>query len=165
MAQIEISIDYKDLEKKLGQHKKLAPWIWEDMVRKAQNQVVREVKSEIAARGYRRGKSGHLYKNVFQFTSKNGKMFSYVGFKHRTFAYSNLTQKTSISAVNGEYLTFYKDGSWHKVKEVTLNPTDDFLNRIVNDWWQSGKAEPIMQAEFDRQLQKIYQKELNRLAR
>ena len=156
---IDVQIDTKSFERQLDEHKKLMPYWLHDMIQKVQRQIVKETKLAGRQRGYKT--SSPIIKNVYEYTDKQGK-FSYVGFKGRGYPYNFLSKTTHIEAKNANYLTFFLDGSWHKVKSVELTP-DTYFDPIVAKYWNTGLADRLMQELFDYKLQRLYKREMEKL--
>ena len=156
---IDVQIDTKSFERQLDDHKKLMPYWLHDMIQKVQRQIVKETKLAGRERGYK--SSSPIIKNVYEYTDKQGK-FSYVGFKGRGYPYNFVAKTTHIEAKKSAYLTFFLDGSWHKVKSVELTP-DPYFDPIVAKYWNTGLADRIMQELFDYKLQRLYKREVEKL--
>lgn len=156
---IDVQIDTKSFERQLDEHKKLMPYWLHDMIQKVQRQIVKETKLAGHQRGYK--SSSPIIKNVYEYTDKQGK-FSYVGFKGRGYPYNFVAKTTHIEAKKSAYLTFFLDGSWHKVKSVELTP-DPYFDPIVAKYWNTGLADRIMQELFDYKLQRLYKREMEKL--
>lgn len=156
---IDVQIDTKTFERQLDEHKKLMPYWLHDMIQKVQRQIVKETKLAGRQRGYK--SSSPIIKNVYEYTDKQGK-FSYVGFKGRGYPYNFVAKTTHIEAKKSAYLTFFLDGSWHKVKSVELTP-DPYFDPIVAKYWNTGLADRIMQELFDYKLQLLYKREMEKL--
>lgn len=156
---IDIQIDTKSFERQLDEHKKLMPFWLHDMIQKVQRQIVKETKLAGRERGYK--SSSPIIKNVYEYTDKQGK-FSYVGFKGRGYPYNFVAKTTHIEAKKSAYLTFFLDGSWHKVKSVELTP-DPYFDPIVAKYWNTGLADRLMQELFDYKLQLLYKREMEKL--
>ena len=156
---INVKIDTKSFERQLGSHKKLMPYWLHDLIQKVQRQIVKETKLAGRERGYK--SSSPIIKNVYEYTDKQGK-FSYVGFKGKGYPYNFLSKTTHIEAKKSAYLTFFLDGSWHKVKSVELTP-DPYFDSIVAKYWNTSLANRIMQELFDYKLQRLYKREMEKL--
>ena len=156
---IDVKINLKSFERQLGEHKRLMPFFLHDMIQKVQRQIVKETKLAGRERGYK--SSSNIVKNVYEYTDKQGK-FSYVGFKGRGFPYNFVAKTTHIEAKKANYLTFFLDGSWHKVKSVELTP-DPYFDPIVAKYWNDGLADRIMQELFDYKSQRLYKREMEKL--
>ena len=156
---IDVQIDTKSFERQLDEHKKLMPFWLHDMIQKVQRQIVKETKLAGRERGYK--SSSPIIKNVYEYTDKQGK-FSYVGFKGRGYPYNFVAKTTHIEAKKSAYLTFFLDGSWHKVKSVELTP-DPYFDPIVAKYWNTSLADRIMQELFDYKLQLLYKREMEKL--
>lgn len=156
---IDVQIDTKSFERQLDKNKKLMPYWLHDMIQKVQRQIVKETKLAGRERGYK--SSSPIIKNVYEYTDKQGK-FSYVGFKGRGYPYNFVAKTTHIEAKNSAYLTFFLDGSWHKVKSVELTP-DPYFDPIVAKYWNTGLADRLMQELFDYKLQLLYKREMEKL--
>lgn len=156
---INVKIDIKSFERQLDEHKKLMPYWLHDMIQKVQRQIVKETKLAGRQRGYK--SSSSIIKNVYEYTEKQGK-FSYVGFKGKGCLYNFIAKTTHIEAKKSAYLTFFLDGSWHKVKSVELTP-DPYFDPIVDKYWNTGLADRLMQELFDYKLQRLYKREMEKL--
>ena len=117
--------------------------------------------TQLAGRERSYNTSSPIIKNVPEYTDKQGK-FSYVGFKGRGYPYNFVAKTTHIEAKKSAYLTFFLDGSWHKVKSVELTP-DPYFDPIVAKYWNTGLADRLMQELFDYKLQRLYKREMEKL--
>lgn len=88
---------------------------------------------------------------VFSANADSGKNTSKLGRRAR-YGYM-LAAGYSITAKK-DWLTFFADGSWHKVKEVRVN-SFDFMERPIERFMDSHDAEERMDKAFDKQLRKI----------
>ena len=53
-----------------------------------------------------------------------------------------------------DWLTFFADGQWHKVKEVHVDPFD-FIERPIDRYIDSHDVKERIDKAFDKQLQKV----------
>ena len=100
--------------------------------------------------------SGDLYKSITRRVVKSGKGVI-VEAKAQTdkglfYGYA-IAKGARITAKNGQYLTFQKDGKWVKVHSVKL-PERDFVAKPVVDYLKSQafkeRFEALVQKEIDR---------------
>ena len=101
--------------------------------------------------------SGDLYKSITRKVVKSGKGVI-IEAKARTsdtnlfYGYA-IAKGAKITAKNGEWLTFQKDGKWIKKHEVKL-PERDFVAKPVKDYLQSTafkeRFDALVQKEIDR---------------
>lgn len=167
---INIAIDWKELADNLQEHKRLVPYIARDVMRKVNRAIVRELKRQWS--GYDKRRPDGIYKNLASWASlkfnagiyiKRAKGKNELGYDYKYYA-NTLEKGATIRAKEDGYLTFYKDGQWHKVKEVTI-PKKIQVFETWKDWWESEKGLSIADAELQRQLDKLYNREMRKLQR
>lgn len=163
---IEVDIDWKQLADDLGEHKKLVPYIARDVMRKVNRAIVKELKKQWSAKGYSKVKVNGPYKNIaswsgLQFNSgiyiKRARGNNEFGEPLQYYAMPLEKGATIRPKTDDGYLTFYKDGQWHKVKQVII-PRSLNVWETWQEWWTSEKGLSIADEELQRQLNKIYER-------
>lgn len=167
---IDIKIDWKQLADDLGEHKRLVPYIARDIMRKVNRAIIKDLKQQWKGKGYKVSKINGPYKNVASWASLKFNAGIYIKRAKGENEYGSPYPYYSMALEKGAtirpkdddgYLTFYKDGQWHKVKEVTIRPELNVWN-TWKDWWSSDKAMQIADAELQRQLNKIYERAMRK---
>lgn len=163
---IEVDIDWKQLADDLGEHKKLVPYIARDVMRKVNRAIVADLKRQWATKGYNKRKEDGPYKNIASWANLKFDSGIYIKRARGTNEYGQpygyyaapLEHGATIRPKDDDgYLTFYKDGQWHKVKETVI-PRQLNVWETWQDWWTSEKGLSIADEELQRQLDKIYQR-------
>jgi hypothetical protein len=119
----------------------------------AKNQVKKAYKSHGLSKG-----TGALYKSISRKVIRSGKAViveaKAQSEKHKIFYGYALAKGAHITAKDGGYLTFQKDGKWIKVHSVKL-PERDFVATPVKHYLSSPA--------FGQKLDQLMQKELKRI--
>lgn len=159
MAVIEIDIDTKSFERRLGEHKNKMPSIARKMMNKVNTKIKQDSRSVMRSRHYNTSKEDGVYKNLF---SKGNKDFTAVvgikRFSGSVYYAPFIKYGAHIVAKNNEYLCFQVNGKFVKVKEVTVAPKP-FMEDLIKSYWNTDKAREIMEAVFQKELKKIYDKD------
>lgn len=153
MVQVQVEIDYKKYEMQLKDCKDKMPKIARRLVGKVNTQVKKEVRKTMRQRGFNKQKEDGIYKNLFSYA--NTDFTAKIGIKKKAF-YARFVEKGArITARNGGYLTFKVNEKFVKVKSVML-PAKPFLEPAVLHYWNTGKADAIMDAAFQKELDKLF---------
>lgn len=159
MAFVEVDIDYSEFEKQLGYFSDNMPRYAKTLMGAVNAEITKKTKEEVITRGYETTKAStwgesSIYKNIFQKAKNN--YTSSVGVRRDAF-YAWFVENgiPNISAKNGKYLCFKADGTWHQVESVSL-PAKPFMKQFVDEYWNSGEAEPIMDARLQKIINKIF---------
>lgn len=88
---------------------------------------------------------------VFSANADSGKNTSKFGRRAR---YGYMLAAGYTITAKKDWLTFFADGGWHKVKQVRVNAFD-FMERPIERFMDSPDAEKRMDKAFDKQLKKI----------
>ena len=119
----------------------------------AKNQVKKAYKGYGLAKG-----TGSLYKSITRRVLRSGKGVlveaKAQSEKTKIFYGYSLAKGAKITAKNGDYLTFQKDGKWIKVHSVKL-PERDFVAKPVEKY--------LLSSAFNQKLDQLVQKELDRI--
>ena len=152
MVQVQVEIDYKEYERQLKDCKDKMPKIARRLVGKVNAKVKTEARKTMRQRGFSKEKEDGIYKNLFSYA--NTDFTAKIGIKKKAF-YARFVEKGArITARNG-YLTFKVNEKFVKVKSVTL-PAKPFLEPAVLHYWNTGKADAIMDAAFQKELDKLF---------
>lgn len=173
---IDLAIDWKQLAKELKDNARLAPWIAMDVYRKVNAGILRKIKAEFAAKGFKKRKENGPYKNIktwagnpktkpFQagiYIKRAKGMDPETGKEYSYYAYA-LENGAHVEPKDPDgWLTFKVNGEWKKVKQVDINPQLGVWENW-RDWWSGNpEAQQIADAELQRQLNKIYQRSVKK---
>jgi phage gpG-like protein len=99
-------------------------------------------------------RTGTLYKNI-TYKAKD----DYSGYIRIGSRYASMQEEgATIIPRNGKYLRFQIDGTWVTTSKVIL-PARPFSKPVFNSYFSgSGKAEAIMDAVMQKELEKIFSK-------
>ena len=111
-------------------------------------------------------RSGNLFKSIKYKTYKNGKtvIFSANADSGKKTAKDGRIARYGYMLASGydiyakkDWLTFFADGKWHKVKHVHVDARD-FMEKPIDRYMDSGELKQSMDKAFDKQLQKLEKK-------
>lgn len=155
-----IDIDVKEVEKKLSETSLHVEKVVKKMLRVANKEVITQAKNNARS----------LFKTFNNNDSDNAntpilKSFSqYVLYRNDSFAawvhdrtlHAAVMEKgAEIKPINGNYLTLKVNGQWRKVQGVSI-PARPFASTAFNGVYKTGKAEELMKAELDKELDKFW---------
>ncbi|MCF0237026.1 MAG: hypothetical protein HUK24_00385 [Sphaerochaetaceae bacterium] len=117
-----------------------------------------EGKKAYRSSGLKKG-TGALYKSIQKKVMKNGSavLIKPSARKDGSVLYGYaLAKGATITAKNGDYLAFQKDGKWIRTKSVTIKP-HDYISGPIGRWLKStqfkAKVDSIVESEI-RKLEK-----------
>jgi hypothetical protein len=155
-----IDIDVKEVEKKLSETSLHVEKVVKKMLRVANKEVITQAKNNARS----------LFKTFNNNDSDNAnppilKSFSqYVLYRNDSFAawvhdrtlHAAVMEKgAEIKPINGNYLTLKVNGQWRKVQGVSITARP-FASTAFNGVYKTGKAEELMKAELDKELDKFW---------
>ncbi len=149
-----VDFDAKDFHKKLGEHKSKSTQIARRCMGKVLSEIKKEIKNTKLKGQVLKKKSGNLLKKIKFKTAKD-----YTAKLNANSYYANFHEfgPTIIMPKKGKYLTFQINGEFKKVKSVTL-PKRQFVLPVLQSYFNSNKAQAIMDVVLQDALTKIYEK-------
>jgi len=149
----KITVDDKNFRKELGEFKHKMPVVARRMMSKVAQGIRKTTRQQNLRGGLLQKRSGTLYKSL-TYKSKNDFTLYITAGAH----YATTHEKGAvIEAKDSKYLTFQIGDEWKKVKSVTI-PQRQFLWPVISEYFTTRKAESIMDAELQRQLEKFISK-------
>lgn len=157
MAELYITLDYKDLKKLLQKYENEMPNIGVKLMRAVNNKAKAEIRSEYRRKGYSAhkqmswGDSGYS-KNLKSFANKDftGKiMMANNAFYYRFLEYG--AQKPAGTTIH------YKGGDYRLTNgwKIEAQPV---ITRIGDMYWRTSRASSIMEKQFQKELDKLDKK-------
>lgn len=120
----------------------------------SKNKAKRAYKSMLGMR------TGNLYRSIKRKVTKDGKHVvissEALSLNNKLYGYA-LAKGSTITAKNGEYLTFKVNDQWVKVKSVKL-PEKDFISDPIKKYIDSPAYERQIDKILDKQLEKLEKK-------
>lgn len=157
MAFVEVNLDWENFKTQLGYFSDNMPRYAKQIMGAVNAQIVAETKKVVNGRGYARSKTASygesaILPNIYSKGDTNYR--AKVGVRRDAYyAWFIENGIPNDSPRKAKYLNFKVGGNWVKVKSVSI-PARPFMKTIVDEYWNGGKAEPIM----DKKLQQIINK-------
>lgn len=151
MITYNIDFDDKKYRKQLGDLERKMPQIGKRLLGKVSSEIRKDVrKTHLRNKTYKKI-SGNLYKNI---TYKTKSDFS--AYITSNAIQSGLFEMGGTINAKENYLTFKIGEEWKKVKSITL-PARPFLYPVINDYFTSNKAVTVMDTQFQKILEKMFE--------
>jgi phage gpG-like protein len=154
-ASIDLKFDQSDWLKKIGTLKQKIPSIARKLMKGVLVPMRKDAQKKVTSL-FNKG-TGTLRRSI-RYKANNdwsGELTTYNGKQSGWYA-SFQEYGGNIQAKEGKYLTFFSNGSWHKVKNVIV-PARPFMKPIADSYFGSGgkKANQIMEQTLKSELAKI----------
>ena len=111
-------------------------------------------------------RTGKLFKSIVYKTYKNGKTVIFsanadsgkkTSKDGRLARYGYMLAAGYDIEAKKDWLTFFADGKWHKVKHVHVDARD-FMEKPINRYMDSGELKNRIDKAFDKQVEKVAKK-------
>jgi hypothetical protein len=155
-----IDIDVKEVEKKLSETSLHVEKVVKKMLRVANKEVITQAKNNARSlfRTFNNNDSDNanppILKSFSQYVLYRNDSFA-AWVHDRTLHAAVMEKGAEIKPINGNYLTLKVNGQWRKVQGVSI-PARPFASTAFNGVYKTGKAEELMKAELDKELDKFW---------
>jgi hypothetical protein len=166
---VRIDFDTKEFEKTLSEVREKLPYIAKDSLVAILRQASKDIKARINSQFQKHKKekaNGTNLRNIKVNAGKgkeiNASIGTYAKDGKPTFYASFLERGVVINPKDSDgYLTFFMDGAWHKVKQVTI-PARPFFKPVIEEYFSDSgitpKAAEIMDKLIQQKLNKYEEK-------
>lgn len=135
-----------------------------DLVKKDMNKIARRMMSKVSGAIRKDVRDKNLKGGVLK--KQEGLLLKSIKYKAKTDFTATISSGTSYSSThemgksilpkNKKYLTFQVDGEWKKVRNINI-PQRQFLWPVIDEYFQTKKAEKIMDDVLDEALKQIFE--------
>lgn len=153
MLSAQVSIDTSQFDNTLGSLKNKMKYIARRMMNRVSAEIKKEIRNTKLKGQVLKRKTGGLarslkYKSFPNFTGIFESTKFYATF-HELGPVTIMPRKSSR-----KYLRFQVDGEWKTIRQVTL-PRRQFILPVIQDYFNTGKAEQLMTAVLQDEINKL----------
>ena len=158
---LKVTVDYKDLLKKLENYDKQMPNIAIKLMRAVNNKAKADIRKEARKRGYHARKPMPYGEGGF---SENLKSYADKGYKAKIIMKKDAYWYTWIEyganvVPRDKYITFKIGDKWYRSRGFVL-PAHPIIHPIANKIWGTDKASEIMEKTMQKEIEKRFKKKI-----